>query len=628
MSEPRPSTPPPRGSLPPEERASRASLLDVAHAPVAKGRAAAQSLGLTGVLVAALVIVVVDFGLAIHLWASIPLTVLQTALAFPWMELVLRAETGERRPRGWLPKARMLLAHFVNIGLLAFALVEKWIALVGALHASDVTPFVSSYRSFSVVALVMATLGILGRGHRAQRFLADAADHPARLMVLSFGITAFLGGFLLTLPEAVVRVEDASFLDGLFTATSAVCVTGLAVNDVGATYTFFGEAVIVVLAQIGGLGIMVLSASFVVLAGRKLRVKQSAVLVEMIDAGSLAALRRTLIAIVGYTLLFEAIGALLLYAFTGFHPEVMRGPDDPHPIAGAGDRAWWSVFTAVSAFCNAGFCLSHANLAGFAASWPICLTVAALITVGGIGFPVIDELRRHAWERVRRRRPDRLSLHARIVLGTSAMLTLGVAAILLVLEWSQSLAHLPWHARVLASLFQSVSMRTAGFNTIDLGAMRAVSIALACVVMVIGASPGSTGGGIKTTSFAAICAEVWAELRGHASARLLDRRLEPGVVRRAMGVTFLSLAIVMLGTFAMLMTEDHEPLRILFEVCSAFSTAGLSTGITSSLSPAGKLVLIVMMFAGRTGPLTLALAMATETKRTPVQLASERVMIG
>ncbi|MDQ3031554.1 MAG: TrkH family potassium uptake protein [Myxococcota bacterium] len=625
MREPSPSTPP-------GERPSRTSLIDLAivevQKPVASGRAWARNLGPTGALVAALVIVVVDFGFAIQAWASVPLTVLETLLAIPWMRLVLRSEPGERRPSGWIARARALLAHFVNIGLLAFALFEKWHLLVQAMRAESVEAFVPGYRSFAVVALVVAAIGVLGRGHRAQRFLADAADHPARLMVLSFGIAAFVGGFLLSLPEAVSHVRHVSFLDGLFTAVSAVCVTGLAVNDVPGTYSFFGELVILVLAQIGGLGIMVLSASFAVLAGRKLRVKQSAVLVEMIDAGSLAALRRTLLRILGYTLLFEAIGAGLLYVFAGFHPEIMLGPDDAHPIAGAGDRAWWAVFHAISAFCNAGFSLSHGGLTGFASSWPICITISVLILIGGIGFPVIDELRGQLWERVRRRRAERLSLHARVALATSAGLVGVVAIVVLVLEWSRSMADLPWHARVLAALFQSITMRTAGFNTIDFGAMHAATLALACVVMFIGASPGSTGGGIKTTTFAATFAEFRAELRGDPAARLFDRQLPDGVVRRAMGVSFLSLFLVAALTFALLLTDDHEPMAALFEVVSAFSTCGLSTGITAELSPAGKLVIMVAMFVGRIGPLTLALAMASEARRAPVQLASERVMIG
>jgi trk system potassium uptake protein TrkH len=576
---------------------------------------------------AALIIVLLDFALAIRLWASVPLTVIETVLAVPWIRLVLRTEVNDRTRRSLLARTRALLAHFLNIGLFGFVLFEKWRLLVQAMWADSPSAFVPGYRSFAVIAFTIATVGVLVRGHRAQRVLSEAAEHPARLMVLSFGIAAFLGGFLLSLPVAVSDVRDASFLDGLFTAVSAVCVTGLAVNDVGATYSFFGEVVIAVLAQIGGLGIMVLSASFVVLAGRSLRVKQSAVLAQMIDASSLAALRRTLIAIVGYTLFFEMCGAALLYAFAGFHPEITRDASDPHPLAGAGDRAWWAIFHAISAFCNAGFSLSHGNLSGFAANWPICLTFSMLIVIGGIGFPVIDELRRVAWMKIRRQRPERLSLHARVALTTSALLVLVAAVVILVLEWRNTMSELPWHARFLAAFFQSISMRTAGFNTIDFGTMHAATLVLACVVMFIGASPGSTGGGIKTTTFAAIFAEFRAELEGR-DARLFERRLANGVVRRAMGVAFLSLGIVSSLTFLLLLTDDHEPLATFFEVVSAFSTSGLSTGITRDLSAVGKLVIMSAMFIGRIGPLTVALAMATEGRPAPVQLASERVMIG
>lgn len=611
------SAPPPDG-----EPASRIS------APLHAAPRWAAELGPTGALIAALIIVLLDFALAIRLWASVPLTVIETVLAIPWIRLVLRTEISNQKKKSLLARARALVAHFLNIGLFGLVLFEKWRLLVQAIWAESPDAFVPGYRSFAVVAFVVATIGVLVRGHRAQRVLSEAADHPARLMVLSFGIAAFLGGFLLSLPVAVSDVRHASFIDGLFTAISAVCVTGLVVNDVAATYSFFGEIVIAVLAQIGGLGIMVLSASFVVLAGRSLRVKQSAVLAQMIDASSLATLRRTLVKIVGYALFFELCGAGLLYLLSGFHPEIAHGASDPHPLAGAGDRAWWAIFHAISAFCNAGFSLSHGSLSGLGASWPMCLTFSMLIVIGGMGFPVIDELRRRLWARIRRQRPERLSLHARVALTTSAALVLAAAVPILLLEWGNTMAHMPWHARLLAAVFQSVSMRTAGFNTIDFGGMHAATLTLACVVMFIGASPGSTGGGIKTTTFAAIFAEFRAELEGHGSARLFDRRLADGVVRRAMGVTFLSLAIVSLLTFVLLLTDQQEPLATFFEVVSAFSTCGLSTGITPRLSSAGKIVIMVAMFVGRIGPLTVALAMASEARRSPVQLASERVMIG
>lgn len=585
----------------------------------------APPLGVIGAVVLSLV--AVDVGFAIIPWISAPLTVVESLLVLPWARLVLVRERGERRISTALGRLRQRTAHLLNIALLAWAMVEKWIVLSDALVAHEVEPYVPGYRSYAVVALVAATVGVLGRGRRAQRFLAEAADHPARLMILSFGIAAFVGGFLLSLPLAVQHVRDASLLDGLFTATSAVCVTGLAVNDISSTYTFFGQIVILVLAQIGGLGIMVLSASFAVLAGRSLRVKQSAVLVEMIDAASIAALRRTLISIVAYTFLFEAIGASLLYVFSAFYPEVELGAENDHPIAGAGSRAWWSIFHAVSAFCNAGFSLSHGNLGGFSHSWSICFTIMALIVVGGIGFPVIDEVRQRLVDIWQRRRPRRLSLHARVVFAMSAGLIAVVALMLLILEWSASFSELPIADRFLAAVFQAVTLRTAGFNTVDIGAMRPATLLLSCAIMFVGASPGSTGGGVKTTTIAA----MWAIFRGETlgePARLFDRELAEGTMRRAQGVVTLSVMIIMGLTLALLLSETHEPLQCIYEILSAFTTCGLSTGITSSLSPLGKIIVMVAMFVGRIGPLTLAVAMATQAKRPPVRLARERVMIG
>lgn len=608
------ATGPEEGALPP-----RRSLAphELARAGLVRGRAWVRELGLVGLISLVAALAIFDFALAIVPWASVPLSVVETALVVPWIAFVLRGDTSATGT--WLAAARARVPHFVNIGLLALTLAEKWHLLVMALAAESPDAHTSGYRSLAVVALVLALVGLLGRGARAQAFLADAADHPARLMVLSFGVCSFLGAFLLSLPAAVHDVRDLSLLDGLFTAVSAVCVTGLVVNDVAETYAPFGEIVILVLSQIGALGIMALSASFAVLAGRKLRVKQSAVLTEMIDAGSLSMLRRTLLWIVGYTLVIELVGAVVLYALAALHPEV----------TGTGlARVYWAVFHSISAFCNAGFVLMPGSLSAFATSWPMSLTFGGLIVLGGLGFPVIDELRRQLWERMCRRRAPRLSLHARVVLATSAGLVFGVALVVLAMEWGRTLAHLPWHGRVLAAVFQSVTMRSGGFNTIDVGGMHAATLLLTCIVMFIGASPGSAGGGIKTTTFAALFAEFRAELRGHPYARLFDRQVSDSVVRRATGVLFLSLGIVSAATFVLLCIEDQEPLAILFEIISAFATVGLSMGATPELSPAGRVVVIVVMFVGRIGPMTMALAMASEVRRTPVRRAVERIMIG
>lgn len=582
---------------------------------------AGRLLGLTGLGLGCLV---ADALTAIS-GASLPLTSVNALLLWPWVRLLVRRGS----PRDTLrPRARVVRVLVAGglIVLAALAVVGKCDALVRAWLWGP-SDYVAAYQSYSLVLLVTVVLGILGRGDRAMRFLVLANEDPARLMVVSFGGVALLGGFLLTLPQAVNDIRQVSFLDALFTATSAVCVTGLTVNDVSVTYSRFGQVIILGLVQVGGLGIMVLSSAFAILAGQRLRAKQSAMMMQMVDASSLVAVRRALLAIVGYTLAFEIVGGVLLYQLAGAHPEIALGPGDPEPRAGAGDRLWWAVFHAVSAFCNAGFSLSHGNLVGFARAWGLQTVIMGLIVLGGLGFPVLDELVRSAFQRLRWRRPPRLSLHARVVLLTSAVLTVAPALLLLTLEWQHSLAVLAWYERPFAALFQAVTLRTAGFNTVSFAAMAPATLLLSCVVMFIGASPGSCGGGIKTTTATALAALARSELRG-TRPRLFDRQLPESTLARAVTVAVLSVLLVLLFTFLLLLTERHAPLACVFEVVSAFATCGVSTGITPDLSPAGKLVIVAAMLVGRVGPLTLALAATRHAASAHVTLPAERLMIG
>jgi trk system potassium uptake protein TrkH len=253
--------------------------------------------------------------------------------------------------------------------------------------------------------------------------------------------------------------------------------------------------------------------------------------------------------------------------------------------------------------------------------------LSLLILLGGIGFPVLDELGRAALTKLRRRRLRALDLHTRVVLRTSALLVVVMAVAYTALEWRASFAPLPWYERIMAAVFQSISSRTAGFSVIDLSAMTPAALVLTCAAMFIGASPGSTGGGIKTSTLAALFAGLRAEL-GASAPTLLDRTLPPSVIRKAIGVAVLSMSIVFFVIVTMLVIEDHPPLSLVFEVVSAFSTTGLSTGITPELSVAGKLVITLTMFVGRIGPLTLALALSLDQRAEPLELPAERVMVG
>ncbi|AUX42531.1 uncharacterized protein SOCE26_039640 [Sorangium cellulosum] len=602
---------------------------EAAPAPAAAPRPrAAWWMRPTTLIVGSAALLALDLGFAVTPRISGALTAVETLLVPVWVAAVValerrrvalrRASAGARRPRAAL--------FLVVFSLLLACVGEKWL-LLGHAAEDPGGRGVVLYRAYTALAFVLANGVLLGR-RPVERLMATAAEHPARLMVVSFGVAALLGSFLLTLPQSLRRLEDASFIDGLFMATSAVCVTGLAVHNLAETYTPFGQAVLLALVQVGGLGIMVLSTFFAILAGRTLRLRDAAVMAEMIDAESFARLRRNVAAIVLFTLAIEAVGALaLLFSFLPHH-EIASGPVPGVPLSGAGDPLWAAVFHAVSAFCNAGFSLFREGLVPLVGSPAVSFVVAALVVLGGLGFPVHDELLRRAILRVRGERPPRLTLHSRVVLiATAALLALGTAGFLL-LEWRRSMGGLSWPVKVLASFFQSAMTRTAGFNTVDYALMGPATCMFTCVLMFIGAAPGSTGGGVKVTTVTALLATLRAELRGDESPRLLGRTLPAATVRRAMGVAFLSVVIVAALLFVLLVVEPHDPMGLALEVVSAFATVGLSANLTASLTVPGKLVITLAMFIGRIGPLTMALALARHAGAPCYRLPEERVGIG
>lgn len=469
---------------------------------------------------------------------------------------------------------------------------------------------------YSVLLFASAAAGLVARSRPLRGIAALSIASPARLMVTSFVVAIGVGTLLLTLPISVARLESVSVLDALFTATSAACVTGLAVNDVSQAYTRFGHVVIALLVQAGGLGIMTLGATAAAFAGRRLRVRSAASMAELLDADSLASLRRLVRRIVVGTVLIETAGAAALYpAFRA----------DPRT---AGDAVFHAAFHAVTAFCNAGFALFSDNLVGFVHRPDVCGIIALLVLLGGLGFPVLDELATAAVDRIRRAPRRRLTLHARLALAMSGALVLAGALPILLLELGASMAHLPWPSRALAALFTSISARTAGFNTVDLGRAHPATLLLVMGLMFIGASPASTGGGTKTTTFAVFLASLRAHVRGRPRAEIAARTLPEAVLSRALTVTAISAVVAAASGFALLVLEDHAPLRLLFEACSAFGTAGLSTGITASLGAPAKLVLIATMLVGRVGPLTVALALGESAPRRPVAYPEERVLVG
>jgi trk system potassium uptake protein TrkH len=477
---------------------------------------------------------------------------------------------------------------------------------------------------YDLVFLVVGALHGLSAAmpERLARLALRFAQRPALLLAGSFAAMILVGTVLLALPLSVENVADVSIVDSLFTITSAVCVTGLTVNDPGSTYTFFGELVILLGIQLGGIGIMTLAALALAFA-RDTALSTQLRYAAMLDARTLTDLRTTVQSIIVGTLAIEALGALLLYFQFDGDPRV-----EGH------STVWFAVFHAVSAFCNAGFALFNGNMMAFSDDVGVQSIVMALVTCGGLGFPVLRELaiqvRMRGLRIVMRKQPRPLpmSLTSRVVLWTSALLVVGGMLIVLVLEYGRApMAGLGVGERVLAALFHSVNTRTSGFNTVDIGAFTSTTLLWSCVLMFIGGSPGSTAGGIKTTTLATLFATLRGEMR-NGEPNLGKRAIAPEVFRRASAVTAISAGIVIVSLTLLTITEEHDFMKLMFETVSAFGTVGLSTGITAALTTAGKLVITATMFIGRVGPLTIALGVAAAEGKTRYRLARESLPIG
>lgn len=434
-------------------------------------------------------------------------------------------------------------------------------------------------------------------------------SNPARLLALSFLGIIVLGTSLLMLPPATSDGRGADLLTALFTATSATCVTGLVVEDTGSYFSAFGQVVVLSLIQIGALGIMTFS-SFVALAlGRRLGIKSRAALQEVMDQPDPKSLIRLIKFVVKMTFLAEAMGAVLL---------ALRW------------RAWYSwpraiylgVFHSVSAFCNAGFSTFSDSLEGFGGDAYILGIMGLLIILGGLGFPVVMELK----GRTGQRRP--LSVHAKLVLIVTGVLLASGMGWFLLLEWGNTLKDMPLGKKVLSAWFQSVTARTAGFNTVDVGSLRGATLFLLMAWMFVGASPGGTGGGVKTTTLGILVLSARAALRGREEVEAFGRTISPRLVYRALAITIVGLGL--LGSFAALLlaTQEGSQVGLMFEAFSAFGTVGLSTGVTPHLTPLGRVLVVVLMFAGRLGPLTITLAIRERPYEGVRRLPSARVMTG
>ena len=415
------------------------------------------------------------------------------------------------------------------------------------------------------------------------------------------------------LPSAKVGPGGATFLEALFTATSAVCVTGHIIVDTPTYWTPFGHTVILLLIQIGGFGIMTFASIIGLAVLRKLSLRSKLTAVAEARSVGLEDVKGLLLGVARISLLIEfGVAALLTARFSISYGEPF------------GRALWLGVFHAVSSFNNAGFALFSDSFISYGTDPFILLPISAAIILGGLGFPVIVQLRRHL------RSPLKWTMNTRIVIaGTLTLLVAGTVYITAI-EWSNpnTLGPLDWPSKVLAGFFQSVQTRTAGFNSIDVGAMDHASWLGMDALMLIGGGPAGTAGGIKVTTFAVLFFILLTEVRGEGAVNVFGKRLPRSVHRQAITVVLLSVAVVVASTATLMLLTDIGMDRLLFEVVSAFGTVGMSTGITADLPPAGQVILILLMFVGRLGPITFASALALRERRITYELPQERPIIG
>jgi trk system potassium uptake protein len=436
---------------------------------------------------------------------------------------------------------------------------------------------------------------------------------PPKILVLGFSSIILIGAFLLTLPAATVDGKGLPWLDALFTATSATCVTGLVVVDTGTTFTLFGQLVILALIQIGGLGFMTFATLFALILGKRISLKERLLIKESLNNLSIDGVVRLVKRILIFTAVIELIGGILLAIRFSF--------DMPLPKA-----IYFGFFHAISNFNNAGFDImgDFRSLTGYVDDPLVTLVVCTLITLGGIGFIVMNEVYEY-------RQTRRFSLHTKIVFVTSSILVVFGTILIFILEYHnpKTLQPLSPLGKFLASLYQAVTPRTAGSNTLNIPDLTQPTLFLIIFLMFIGASPGSTGGGIKTTTFATLLGAVWSNIKGKEDVIFFRNRILYDTIYKALTVTVSGLFVVMTITMLLTITEPNKDfLMILFEATSAFATVGLSMGLTPELSPIGKILIILTMFAGRVGPLTIAYAVALHRKPDPFKFPKGKIMIG
>jgi trk system potassium uptake protein len=448
-----------------------------------------------------------------------------------------------------------------------------------------------------------------------RRLIDHFSRHPVRVVPMGFAAVALAGAALLTLPAAQAEPGGTRFVDALFTAVSAVSVTGLVTVDTPTHWSGFGEAVILGCMQLGGFGVMATAALLGMLASRRFRLRSrlmtQAELHSAVGIGEVKAVVATAVTVTVAMELAISVALGLRFRFTyGF---------------GGGESAWLGVFHAVSAFNNAGFGLFSDSLTGYATDPWIILPLCAGTVVGGLGVPVLFELTRRGWGR------RQWSLHTKATLvGSGALLAIGTV-VLLAFEWGNpaTLGRFAWHDRLLPAFFQSTALRTSGFNSVDIGALHGESLLVSMMLMFVGGGAASTAGGIKVTTFVVLLWVIWAEVRGERDVAAFRRRVPAQVVQEALSVALVYLGLNVLGVLLMQIFEPALSMEVVaFEVVSAAATVGQSTGVTAGLGDPSKWLLLCVMLTGRIGPVLFAASLAMRARKRLYRYPESRPLVG
>jgi trk system potassium uptake protein len=450
------------------------------------------------------------------------------------------------------------------------------------------------------------------RARRLDKPIKWIKINPAQTLSLGFLCLIAIGTLLLMIPFATKDRHHLSFIDALFEATSAVCVTGLVVVDTETTFTLFGQTVLMVLIQVGGLGFMTFGIIIALFLGKNIGLKGRLMIQESLNQLSIEGMVRLVKFVVGFTFLIEAIGAVILSI------RFLNDFDIPKAI-------YYGIFHSISAFNNAGFDLmgEFRSLTGYLGDSTIIMTLSSLLIIGGIGYTVILDI-------LKKKSLRKLSLHTKLVLLMTLILNVVATILIFTLEYNNpgTLGGLSLKDKILGAYFHGVVPRTAGFNSLNMPELTLSSQFVTMLLMFIGGGSGGTAGGIKVTTFVIMILAVWSVIRGRDEVNIMRRRIPKDLIFRAFSITVYSTGVVFLILFILTITEK-APLNILmFEVISAFGTVGMSMGLTPDLSEVGKVVIAILMFIGRVGPLTLAFALAKGNKKVPIKYVEEKIMIG